>query len=67
MFIAAPHVPPIAVQRFGLFLELKRDGIRLWKRNGDPATSHIAEQEEVLNELRNAGYSAAFACPTTTR
>lgn len=45
----------------GLFIELKRDGVRLKKRNGEWATEHIAEQAEVLDQLRSRGYRAEFA------
>lgn len=44
----------------GLFLELKKDGTRLKKKNGEWATDHIAEQAEVLEELRQRGYCAEF-------
>lgn len=47
--------------KFGLFLELKKDGTRLKKKNGDWATEHIAEQAEVLEKLRLRGYCAEFA------
>lgn len=46
----------------GLFLELKRAGTRLKKRNGEWATVHIAEQAEVLGQLRERGYEACFVC-----
>lgn len=46
---------------FGLFLELKKEGTRLKKKNGDWATEHIAEQAEVLEKLRERGYGAEFA------
>lgn len=45
----------------GLFLELKKEGTRLKKKNGDWATEHIAEQAEVLEGLRQRGYCAGFA------
>lgn len=45
----------------GLFLELKREGTRLKKKNGEWATEHIAEQAEVLEKLRERGYCAEFA------
>lgn len=45
----------------GLFLELKKDGTRLKKKNGEWANEHIAEQAEVLAELREHGYCAEFA------
>lgn len=46
---------------FGLFLELKKDGTRLKKRNGEWASEHIAEQAEVMQKLREEGYKAVFA------
>lgn len=45
----------------GLFIELKREGARLKKQNGEWASSHIAEQNIMLNELSNKGYKAEFA------
>lgn len=45
----------------GLFMELKREGARLKKQNGEWASSHIAEQNIMLNELSNKGYKAEFA------
>lgn len=45
----------------GLFLELKKSGTRLKKRDGDWATEHIAEQAKVLEKLRERGYCAEFA------
>lgn len=47
---------------FGLFIEVKRDGTRLKKRDGDWASTHIAEQAQVLDDLAEAGYLATFAC-----
>lgn len=46
---------------FGLFLELKKEGTRLKKRNGEWASEHIAEQAEVMQKLREEGYKAEFA------
>lgn len=45
----------------GLFIELKREGTRIHKRNGDWASDHIAEQARVLEKLRVRGYCAEFA------
>lgn len=44
----------------GLFLELKKDGTRLKKKNGEWASEHIAEQAEMLEKLRERGYCAEF-------
>ena len=46
----------------GLFIELKKEGVRLRKKkDGSWATPHIEEQAEILAELRNRGYMAEFA------
>lgn len=50
-----------AAQSAGLFLELKKDGTRLKKKNGEWANEHIAEQAKVLEDLRQRGYCAEFA------
>lgn len=47
----------------GLFLELKKDGVKIRKKNGElVADKHIREQAELLEELRTEGYAAGFAC-----
>ena len=45
----------------GLFIELKREGVKLFKRNGDYITTHIAEQAEIIKQLLKRGYYANFA------
>lgn len=45
----------------GLFIEIKKEGTRLKKKNGEWATEHIAEQASVLHELSGKGYKAEFA------
>ena len=45
----------------GLYIELKKEGTRLKKKNGEWATPHIAEQAEVLDELKKRYYRAEFA------
>ena len=67
MFIAQPaqrnQEYPDACYKFGLFLELKRPGAKIYKKNGDLVTNeHIREQAGVLEMLRNRGYEAEFAC-----
>lgn len=69
MFIAEPRVnfiPPEGIMGcstwvHGLFLELKKDGTRLKKKNGEWTTPHIKEQAEKLEKLRQKGYKAEFA------
>jgi len=45
----------------GLFLELKRAGARLKKRDGSWVNQHVAEQAAVLDNLCEQGYIAQFA------
>jgi len=46
---------------YGLFLEVKRDGTRIYKKDGDlTADKHIREQEEILHQLKSKGYFAEF-------
>lgn len=64
LFIAKPVYDPIAGPEYpycGLFVELKREGTRLKKKNGEWASEHIAEQAAVLNKLADEGYVAQFA------
>ena len=42
------------------FIELKPEGTKLYKLNGEPVNDHIAEQLEYLLELRKRGYCIAF-------
>ena len=56
MFIAKPNS-----KYSGLFIELKRDGTRIKKKNGMFASEHIAEQAKILDRLKSQGYSAEFA------
>lgn len=46
---------------YGLFIELKKEGTRLYKKDGTPASEHIKEQSELLEELDGLGYMAVFA------
>lgn len=67
MFIAQPAQRsceyPDACYKFGLFLELKRPGVKIYKKNGElVANEHIREQARMLEELRERGYMAEFAC-----
>lgn len=46
----------------GLMIELKREGTRIYKKNGElVADEHIREQARMLDELRERGYAAHFA------
>lgn len=57
MFIAEP------VKKYhGLFIELKKDGTRILKKDGTlVADEHIREQAEMLQKLEGKGYKAYFA------
>ena len=49
--------------RHGLFIELKKAGTRIYKKDGTlVADKHIREQFDVLEQLRKRGYMAEFAC-----
>ncbi len=54
----------------GLFIEIKKDGTRIVKRNGElVANDHIKEQADMIEALRSRGYYADFgigfdACKT---
>lgn len=46
----------------GLFVELKREGTRIYKKDGTlVADQHIREQHALLVELERRGYMARFA------
>lgn len=47
----------------GLFIELKKPGTRLFTKDGRlVADAHIREQFDMLEDLRECGYMAEFAC-----
>lgn len=52
-----------SVETYGsLFLELKRDGTRIYTKTGElVANDHIREQAAVLEMLRKRGFKAEFA------
>lgn len=57
LFIAEPRA-----HYHGMYLELKRDGTRVYLKNGELSTDpHIQEQAAVLADLRSRGYYAEFA------
>lgn len=56
MFVAEPRG-----RWKGLFIELKKEGTRVFKKNGDFASEHIAEQNIMLIDLSARGYCAEFA------
>lgn len=45
----------------GLFIELKIEGTKLYKKNGDPVSEHIEEQLYCLCKLKQKGYQVGFA------
>lgn len=46
----------------GLFLELKKDGVSIYKKDGNlRKDEHLEEQAAILERLRNQGYKAEFA------
>lgn len=66
MFIALPKLrrnkDGLHVYTHGLFIELKREGTRILKKDGEyVADKHIREQAKMLQELELLGYRAVFA------
>lgn len=52
----------IGFEYFGLFIELKREGTRIYRKDGSfVANAHILEQEHLMHDLRKRGYKAEFA------
>lgn len=45
----------------GLFLELKREGTKLFNSRGEYANQHLIEQAEMLQLLRHRGFMCWFA------
>ena len=45
----------------GLFLELKAEGVKLTKRDGNWINDHIKEQADYLCELQERGFDAKFS------
>lgn len=64
MFIAEPkQLAGREEPLHGLFLELKRDGVKIYKKDGSlVANEHIREQSRLHFELKQKGYWANFAC-----
>ena len=50
------------LRKNGMFLELKAEGTRLYKKDGTlRKNKHIEEQSEMLDKLNESGYYARFA------
>ena len=69
IFIAEPEAKTVDrstnTQRFysGLFIELKKAGTRIYRKDGRLVSdAHIREQFDMLEQLRQRGYVAEFAC-----
>lgn len=48
-------------QYYGLMIELKKTGEKIYKKDGSLKTDHLKEQATVLSILRIKGYKAEFA------
>lgn len=60
--IVEPSHPDYEQKYIGLFIELKRDGTVVFKKDGTiRADPHLQEQAEMLERLRQRGYKAEFA------
>ena len=66
MFIAEPRTVKKDGDKFyyaGLFIELKKAGTRIYRKDGRLVSdAHIREQFDMLEQLRQRGYMAEFAC-----
>ena len=52
----------VNLRKNGMFLELKADDVKLYKKNGEMvANKHYQEQAEMLKKLRDRNYYAEFA------
>ncbi len=52
----------VNLRKNGMFLELKAEGTRLYKKDGTlRKNKHIEEQAEILDKLNKSGYYARFA------
>ncbi len=72
LFIAEPSYKDNLTDHYGLFIELKKDGVKLYpgqrsklrflaKDGKEYRTQHLQEQADMLLALRQAGYKAEFA------
>ena len=66
LFIAKPKLMQskdgLPIYTHGLFLELKKDGTKILKKDGElVADKHIREQAKILRLLERRGYQASFA------
>ena len=62
LFIAEPVPRGFPNVYHGLYLEIKKDGVRIFKQDGKlVADEHIREQFDMLADLRQRGYAAEFA------
>jgi len=44
----------------GLFIELKKDGEKIYKKDYTPVSDHVKEQLDCLIQLRRRGYATSF-------
>ena len=55
------HIVEPRKKFYGCFLELKKDGERIARENGNWVSPHVAEQASMLENLTLRGYYAEFA------
>ena len=46
----------------GLFIEVKKEGTKIYKKDGSHASEHVQKQSAVHDRLRLKGYFGGFAC-----
>lgn len=55
LFIAEPNS-----EYAGLLIEVKAENARVYKKDGSPATKHVAEQIDMIARLNDKGYFAVL-------
>ena len=62
LFISEPASTRSGQSYNGLYIELKKDGAKVFKKDGSlVADEHIQEQAVMIDRLRSRGYKAEFA------
>lgn len=62
MFIAEPAPAKDGSGDYcGLFIELKKENVKIFKKDNSFVNEHLKEQYETLNYLNEKGYYAVFA------
>lgn len=61
LFILEPKKMPDGNFVHGIFLEIKKEGTSLKRKNGNWESEHLQEQFETMQRIEQKGYLCAFA------